>query len=155
MITTIILITSRLYAPSSKYTGTNTTRFLVTLNARNGPSYFIHGVTSFPFFFKLLLYGALCVYSIERRMVRRQVKQKRLGGKRSWPNRGTIPACVRRNYRNVRETSVRKASVPANIRSEYLPNTSLARTARWWKFMLMCTSIVVQEVCQVLHCVCK
>jgi hypothetical protein len=52
---------------------------------------------------------------------------KAFGRKWLWPNRGAIQEYAWIDWRKQWETSVRVASVPAEIRDEHLPNTSLER----------------------------
>jgi hypothetical protein len=56
------------------------------------------------------------------------VNWKGVGRKRSWPNRGNIPEFSWRDWGvKPRITPVKIAGAPAEIRSEYFPNTGVGR----------------------------
>jgi hypothetical protein len=53
------------------------------------------------------------------------IKLKVFGRKWSWPDRGTIPAFVWRDWAEIRKCSVSAADVVADIWTEHVPNTSV------------------------------
>jgi hypothetical protein len=82
-----------------------------------------------------LFYNALSIndYTVLNGRIGKQWIVKDLEGSGLWLNRGTILVFARKYWGKVRNISARISDVPANIRTEHLPNASL--TARIQKMI--------------------
>jgi hypothetical protein len=65
------------------------------------------------------------LYSVERLNNWWIINRKLFEKKRSWPNRASIPSLTSKDWGKSRTPSAKVAGIPADIRNEDLPNTSL------------------------------